>query len=102
MGACLLAALAGALSQLFEGMGQELFNAGILGIAVVMLTWHNAWMAHHGRDIVAQMRAMGEAVAEGSKPPLAVVVSFAVLREGSEVALFSRASQPLMAVRRWP
>jgi high-affinity iron transporter len=55
-----------------------------------MLTWHNVWMARHGREIAAQMRAIGEAVAEGSKPPwaLAVVVSLAVLREGSEVALF--------------
>jgi high-affinity iron transporter len=39
--ACLVAAFAGAFSQLFEGMGQELLNAAILGVAVVMLTWHN-------------------------------------------------------------
>ena len=47
--ACLVAALAGALSQLFEGMGPELFNAAILGVAVVMLTWHNVWMARRRR-----------------------------------------------------
>lgn len=71
-------------------MGQELFNAAILGIAVVMLTWHNVWMASHGRAIALEMRAVGHAVAEGSKPlgALAVVVGVAVLREGSEVALF--------------
>jgi len=88
--ACLVAAFAGALSQLFEGMGQELFNAAILGVAVVMLTWHNVWMASHGREIAVEMRAIGQAVAEGSKPllALAVVVGVAVLREGSEVALF--------------
>ena len=86
----LVAAFAGALSQLFEGMGQELFNAVILGIAVVMLTWHNVWMARHGWEIAVEMRAIGQAVAEGSKPisALAVVVGVAVLREGSEVALF--------------
>jgi high-affinity iron transporter len=85
-GACLVAAFAGALSNLFAGMGQELFNAAILGIAVVMLTWHNVWMARHGREV----RAIGQAVAEGSKSllALAVVVGVAVLREGSEVALF--------------
>jgi high-affinity iron transporter len=88
--ACLVAAFAGALSQLFEGMGQELFNAVILGIAVVMLTWHNVWMARHGREIAGEMHAVGRAVAEGSKSllALAVVVGVAVLREGSEVALF--------------
>jgi high-affinity iron transporter len=86
----MVAAFAGALSQLFEGMGQELFNAAILGVAVAMLTWHNVWMAHHGREIAGEMRAVGQAVAEGSKSllALAVVVGVAVLREGSEVALF--------------
>jgi high-affinity iron transporter len=89
-GACLVAAFAGALSQLFEGMGQELFNAAILGVAVVMLTWHNVWMARHGKEMAGELRAIGQAVAEGSKSllALAVVVGVAVLREGSEVALF--------------
>jgi high-affinity iron transporter len=90
LAACLVAAFAGALSQLFEGMGQELFNAAILGLAVVMLTWHNVWMARHGKEMAGELRAMGEAVARGSKSlfALAVVVGVAVLREGSEVVLF--------------
>ena len=90
LGACLVAVFAGALSQLFAGMGQELFNAAILGIAVIMLTWHNVWMAQHGREMASDMRAVGQAVAEGSKSllALAVVVGVAVLREGSEVVLF--------------
>jgi high-affinity iron transporter len=90
LAACLVAAFTGALSQLFAGMGQELFNAAILGIAVLMLTWHNVWMAHHGREMAGEMRAAGQAVADGSKSllALAVVVGVAVLREGSEVALF--------------
>jgi high-affinity iron transporter len=88
--ACIVAAFAGALSQLFAGMGQELFNAAILGLAVIMLTWHNVWMARHGREIAGEMRAVGQAVADGTKSllALAVVVGVAVLREGSEVALF--------------
>jgi len=90
LAACVVAVFTGALSQLFAGMGQELFNATILGIAVIMLTWHNVWMAHHGRELAGEMRAVGKAVAEGTKPllALAVVVGVAVLREGSEVALF--------------
>ena len=90
LAACVVAAFAGALSQLFAGMGQELFNAGILAIAVMMLTWHNVWMAHHGREMAGEMRAVGQAVVDGSKSllALAVVVGVAVLREGSEVALF--------------
>jgi high-affinity iron transporter len=90
LAACVVAAFAGALSQLFAGMGQELFNAAILAIAVVMLTWHNVWMAHHGREMAGELRAVGQAVADGTQSllALAVVVAVAVLREGSEVALF--------------
>ena len=81
---------AGAISEAFQGSGQELFNASVLGIAVVMLMWHNAWMARHGREIADEMRRVGTAVSEGAKPltALAVVVGLAVLREGSEVVLF--------------
>ncbi len=90
LGAAVVALFAGAISQSFEGVGQELFNACILGVAVIMLMWHNAWMARHGREIAAEMKSIGTAVSEGAKPltALAVVVGVAVLREGSEVVLF--------------
>jgi high-affinity iron transporter len=90
LGACLVALFTGGLSELFGGSGQEIFNAGILGFAVLMLTWHNVWMSRHGRELVAELRAAGEAVAAGSKSllALAIVVAIAVLREGSEVVLF--------------
>jgi high-affinity iron transporter len=90
LGACVVALFTGGLSQLFHGVGQELFNACILGVAVVMLGWHNVWMARHGRELAAEMRATGEAVVEGSKSlaALGAVVMIAVLREGSEVVLF--------------
>jgi high-affinity iron transporter len=90
LGACVVALFTSRLSEAFEGTGQELFNAAILGTAVVMLTWHNVWMARHGREMAAEMRAAGEAVARGSKSlfALAVVVGVAVLREGFEVVLF--------------
>ena len=68
VGAALVAVFAGAISQAFEGAGQELFNASVLGIAVVMLMWHNAWMARHGREIAEEMRTIGSAVSEGAKP----------------------------------
>jgi len=90
LGACLVALFTGGLSELFGGNGQEVFNAGILAFAVLMLTWHNVWMARHGRELVAELRAAGEAVVAGSKSllALAIVVAIAVLREGSEVVLF--------------
>ena len=90
IGAMIVALFAGAISQAFEGAGQEMFNAAVLGTAVVMLMWHNAWMARHGREVAAEMRQVGTAVSEGTRPltALAVVVGLAVLREGAEVVLF--------------
>ena len=72
------------------GRGQELFNASVLGLAVAMLAWHNVWMARHGRELARELSDVGRAVASGNKTflALAVVVGVAVLREGSEVALF--------------
>jgi high-affinity iron transporter len=90
LGACLVAVFTGGLSELFGGSGQEVFNAGILSFAVIMLTWHNVWMARHGRELAAELQAAGKAVVAGSKSllALAIVVAIAVLREGSEVVLF--------------
>ncbi len=90
VGACIVAAFAGTISAAMEGVGQELFNVGILSAAVLMLTWHNVWMARHGREIAMHMKHVGEAVATGSRTlaALAVVVGIAVLREGSEIVLF--------------
>ncbi len=90
LGACLVAAFAGELASLFQGSGQELFNASILLVAVAMLTWHNVWMSSHGRAMAHEMKTVGAAVAAGERTlaALAVVVGVAVLREGSEVVLF--------------
>jgi high-affinity iron transporter len=90
LGSCVVAVFASAIASAFEGFGQELFNAAILGIAVVMLIWHNVWMARHGRELAEDIRATGAAIARGSKSllALAVVVGVAVLREGAEIVLF--------------
>ena len=90
LGACFVALFASQIAGLFQGSGQEIFNASILFAAVVMLAWHNSWMASHGKDMARQMQAVGGAVAEGRRPltALAIVVGVAVLREGSEIVLF--------------
>jgi high-affinity iron transporter len=89
-GAALLAAFAGALSNAFSGVGQELFNASILIIAVLMLGLHITWMASHGRQMARDMKAIGRSVVEGERSltAMTLVVAVAVLREGSEVVLF--------------
>ncbi|MGA8171043.1 MAG: FTR1 family protein [Methylocystis sp.] len=90
VGALLVAGFAEQLSAAMAGRGQEMFNAGVLGLAVAMLAWHNIWMARHGRELAHELSDVGRAVASGDKTfmALGVVVAVAVLREGAEVALF--------------
>jgi high-affinity iron transporter len=90
LGAGVVAIFAGALAGAFEGTGQEIFSASVLAIAVVMLGWHNVWMARHGREMSETVRRLGTEVSLGSRSllALATVVAIAVLREGSEVVLF--------------
>jgi len=90
LGSIVVAGMAEAISGFAQGMGQEIFNASVLGVAVVMLAWHNIWMSAHGRQLAADAKAMGGAVSSGSKAmsALAIVIGLAVLREGAETVLF--------------
>lgn len=90
LGACLVAVFAGAIGEAMQGAGQEVFNAGILLVAAVMLGWHNIWMARHGREMAGEMKKLGQRVTDGSRTllALAIVIGVAILREGAEVVLF--------------
>jgi high-affinity iron transporter len=62
----------------------------VLGVAIVMLAWHNIWMASHGAALAAEAKAAGGKIREGRSATsiLLVIVGLAVLREGSETVLF--------------
>jgi len=90
LGALVVAAFADRLAAAASGLGQEIFNASVLFLAVAMLGWHNVWMTRHGREMAANLGSVGSAVRLGARPlyALSVVVMMAVLREGSELVLF--------------
>jgi high-affinity iron transporter len=90
VGIVMAASRAATIAEAAEGMGQELFDAGILFAAVGMLGWHNIWMSRHGRELAASAVQLGNAVKSGARPlwALAFAVALAVLREGSEIVLF--------------
>lgn len=90
VGSLIVASLTGRLAELAEGAGQELFNAAILGVAAAMLAWHNIWMARHGMQLAKDARQLGHDVVSGDREmsALGLVVALALLREGSETALF--------------
>lgn len=79
-----------AIGALADGMGQELFNASVLGIAVLMLAWHNIWMSSHGAALATDAKTLGSEISAGrsESSALLLIVGIAVLREGSESVLF--------------
>ncbi|QAB16244.1 FTR1 family iron permease [Hydrogenovibrio thermophilus] len=90
LGAVLVALLGNQLGELADGLGQELFNASVVGIAVVMLAWQTIWMSTQGASISNDAKKTGMAIKEGQKAlsVLLVIVGLAILREGSEVVVF--------------
>jgi high-affinity iron transporter len=90
VGALAIASVAGAIAGLFQGRGQDVFSAGVLLAAVLMLGWHQLWMAEHGRALARELRTLSDSVRDGGATlgALAVAVALAVLREGAETVLF--------------
>ena len=90
MGAGVVASGMTMIANLVDGMGQEFFNVVILLIAVVMLAWHNIWMASHGRELALQMKETARSVTDGrrARSVILLVIALAVMREGSETVLF--------------
>jgi high-affinity iron transporter len=89
-GAGIVAAFTDVIGAFASGFGQEYFNAVVLGIAVLMLAWHNIWMSSHGAALAAHARSVGGDIREGRSEcsVLLLIVGLAVLREGSETVLF--------------
>lgn len=90
LGASIVAIMANIASSEFSGYGQAILNAVILLSAVAMLTWHNVWMSAHGRELSAEVKAVGLDVQSGQRPltALLIITMVAVMREGSEAVLF--------------
>lgn len=90
VGSLVLAAGAEHVGSLADGVGQDLLNAGILAVALAMLTWHCVWVSTQGAKAAAEARALGSSFNQGQRAPwaLTVVVALSVLREGAETVLF--------------
>jgi high-affinity iron transporter len=90
IGSGLVATFTDVIGELASGIGQELFNAIVLSLAVLMLAWHNIWMSSHGAVLAANAKSLGKDISDGTSEcsALFVIVGLAVLREGSETVLF--------------
>ena len=90
-GSILIAFFADLISQAAQGMGQEMLNAAILLIAATLIGWTTIWMTRYGRQLTQEFKQIGQEVIQGRKPiyTLAAVVALSVLREGTEIVMFT-------------
>ena len=89
-GSFVVAWLTESIAEMAGGSGQEFFKAGVLGVAVLMIGWHNIWMASHSKEMTSKAKGIGAEVRSGAQElsAIAIAIALTVLREGSEAALF--------------
>ncbi len=90
LGSLALAAGLETISDMADGLGQDVLNIVILSVALLMLTWHSVWMSTHGKEMALQARQLGQSAALGTRSmwALAAAVGLCVLRERAETVLF--------------
>ena len=89
----LASVLLGVVVSLVSGplldIGPDLIAAGVMLLAVGLLTWHAWWMGQHARAMSGQVHHQVDSVrATGRLSVLAVLAFVAVFREGAETVLF--------------
>ena len=91
IGSVIIAFFTNQISEAVEGVGQEIFNAGIMFVAVGFLSWTVIWMKTHGRQLAQNLKTVGQDVMAGNKSKyiLVSVIALATFREGAEIVLFS-------------
>jgi len=94
LGSIIVALFTSSISELFNGTGQDIFNAAILLLSSAMISWTVIWMKKHAAAITANIKQLGQSVLAGNKSLFALlpIVTFSVLREGAEIVLFSYSS----------
>lgn len=73
----------------FSGMGDELFNAAIILLTVILITWTIVWMQGYGTKIKQNFNDLSEKIHKGdsSKIMLVLIVAATILREGMEIII---------------
>ncbi|NRB11345.1 MAG: FTR1 family protein [Rickettsiaceae bacterium] len=88
--ASLFAFFTRALTVTFGGLGDELFNSGIILLTTFIISWTVIWMQGYNRKIKKNITELSDRITSGtvSKFMLVFVVATVLLREGAEMLLF--------------
>lgn len=73
-----------------DGDGEFIFNAVILLIASIFITWTVLWMSKNGRELSQRLKKVGYSVHIGDLPKFSLftITLAAVMREGAEAVFF--------------
>jgi high-affinity iron transporter len=90
-GSVVIAVLASAITDAFEGVGQEILNGSILISAGILVGFTVLWMQSHGKNFSNRIKTLAEEVKNRRTVMLtpAIIIALSVLREGSEIVLFT-------------
>ncbi|MEY3106110.1 MAG: hypothetical protein RIT35_273 [Pseudomonadota bacterium] len=79
------------ISASLNGYGQELFNAAILFLAILMIGWTVIWMKQYAKKLSKQANRVKESIASGEVPAyqIAIIIASTIIREGVEIILFT-------------
>lgn len=90
LAACVIfARISAYLEGLFEGAGEEIFQASIIALAVAVVTTMVIWMHRQAGTLRASLEGQAAlALEHGQVFSLALLAAIAVFREGAETVLF--------------
>lgn len=78
------------LTQVLDGFGDEIFDAGIILLTAVIISWTCVWMQGYNRKIRRNIDELSNKISSGnaSKMMLVMVVATTIMREGVEILLY--------------
>ncbi|MFY9589836.1 FTR1 family iron permease [Rickettsia endosymbiont of Halotydeus destructor] len=77
------------ISLSFGGMGDELFDSGVMILITILISWTIIWMQGYGAKVKLHLNNLSERINEGSGSyiMLVLLVASTILREGAEIII---------------
>jgi high-affinity iron transporter len=87
--AALFAFFTRSISVSFSGMGDEIFNSGIILLTVILIGWTVIWMQGYGVKVKHELKDLSSKISSGDSSyiMLVLIVAATILREGMEIIL---------------
>lgn len=91
LGSFIFVLLADKITNMANGLGQEITNALILLTACFFISWTILWMQKHAKEMKNNFYQITADITKGKKTYfiLSLIIALTILREGAEIILFT-------------